>query len=1580
MSYDAPKKSGKNNNVGSYEPNAPSPQQQQQTATSSQAPIPKTIFIDCNRSNSSLTTDGMNPTTNHSWTCEFPTIQLRTGDEVKVSSAYLNSIGVNDLINWNLTGDDQDNKCRWLIEYYGQNDAKNDKREGYNMLDGRGKYPYPIDNKSALLHRFVPSLSQQTPRANSVVDYTWYEDPYINGRFHGLTVDVPCVEVENSFIIRFVTNVLTGSQVCTDQKIMLMEVRQFYNAPNVAENPQPVNALDLFGAGQMITIQSQEDPKANVGNRATYNHGRYNYKLACFGVYRNWNGTGDNYVMVECPYGFEWAESTTIGDYSLPMTCKFLITSGNPYMLGAHSGGGAVALNDMRVCNFNTIQQYTEPIDNKDWYLYYGLTNTQSTTNNGSNDQVTTDFVNSSHQKQSFTGLGDTTPFVKVNLLDDDTQTHILSFNVLSLSNGGDKQIIGVRFLTLGNNAVNLTSVNELFALNGNTMNFTFNIEKPDGTLETAVCYAGNFHPFSTSGDHQVTYSGSVNEFTFKKVIRDLEDPSHLYSTNDAGINTTIVNTGGNRILLNGFDYTKKIKMMETARATLSATYANNKRATPAISTLPIFYLISGSSFMVENGVNNTITYGGFDRDQQTDYGLSTPLGRSIINIPDSPASLFVPAVILGVPSQFQMKADPESAEVLKADTHEVPHYDFFDFSINEHYSSPSDIATSLTDQTHKLTNARLNGETNNGDEIEDTLGKGIAQNKFLIPVYSTFNDTNIELDAGGQSTLSGSHDAGSYVLKKYIYNLPVNRFTANVYATNGEYFIYFRTKHTTINKPLLAQDSIADLPVAGNEDFNVTVNKPTAICKGDDGSTIGFPIQYIGGQDAHISQYCGANGITFGFDETQSRFTIGYMGQPSVSTFDIKAGTGGDKAVTCFFPLPSGKDGYNFMNTVQRDGGVNITNWKSLEIERDIRPSVLRTTYNIPNTYSMDAKFDNDALKKEWFNDTTINSNVIGNRFWNKLGFSNTQLNTSAVGHTLGTTDQNYTPLGTTALKFDSADALLTSSEPAENTPFYTTEGPFAPPPTGTTDPVPIEAGWEYAGIGGLEMNGHNVGMGMASTAGRPTGFRRNVINGSKFDVLSSSYNPDRQEFNAYTLESDTDTLTADNLPIKSEFGYYYMLSDIVDTDFYVSNQYGSSENIVGVLSKLNVGGDYIYQYQASQTFYVKKDRVLSSVKTTILTPKMKIPVALDPFSSVIYQITRFEPLPDPVQNQPVWLQQEQKWASIMNFINAMSHQLHPKTKTQAQRIQEIISEVANTVIQPLDNQSALQERILGNYQSLGLHKFKTDKRGMREFLLNNPDAQHFLNDLSTYSHNSNNTTNMQVSDPETINPDTLLNTMLNVQPQIPANVLGTAQPNIQDITNNVIDNIQTYNGISNAPVNDLIAENYGIPIATQRQLSSEFDPEDQQPTHYRNRDLRRVGGQERQQLNSQRRLAHLHAMQQNEDDRRFVEEQGRQGNEPISSSTSSNALERIQEQGDLDAEYHQFLASKYDDEPPQDEKEPSYDATLNRDRIESLDPRRTTQAERDTENTRRQVADEQRRDLKNRLDDYFEANKDDK
>ena len=218
--------------VGAYDAPSKSPKQAPAPAAP-QTPIPKTIFVDCNRANSTLTEGGMNPSTNHSWTCEFPPIQIKAGDEIKVSSAYLNSIGVGDLINWSQDGEGQDNEATWLMEYYVSNDAKNNKREGYNLGQGRGFFPYPIDNKPARLYRYNNAISIDGPgatrRTNSALDYTWTEDPYIGGRFHGLVVDVPAVVVENSFKVTFITNVVSVSPFKTSQKVMLMKVQQYHN-------------------------------------------------------------------------------------------------------------------------------------------------------------------------------------------------------------------------------------------------------------------------------------------------------------------------------------------------------------------------------------------------------------------------------------------------------------------------------------------------------------------------------------------------------------------------------------------------------------------------------------------------------------------------------------------------------------------------------------------------------------------------------------------------------------------------------------------------------------------------------------------------------------------------------------------------------------------------------------------------------------------------------------------------------------------------------------------------------------------------------------------------------------------------------------------------------------------------------------------------------------------------------------------------------------------------------------------------------------------------------------------------------
>ena len=156
--------------------------------TNQEQQIPQTILMDCNRANANLTIDGANSL--HKWTCEFAGgIEIKTGDQISVNSAYLNSIGVGDLIAWTKSGAGQDNKCRWLIEYYCSNDGKNDKKEGYNLRYGAGKYPYPYDNKPAELMRIQNKVSyrdQTGARTHSGTDFSYTIDPYINGRYFGL--------------------------------------------------------------------------------------------------------------------------------------------------------------------------------------------------------------------------------------------------------------------------------------------------------------------------------------------------------------------------------------------------------------------------------------------------------------------------------------------------------------------------------------------------------------------------------------------------------------------------------------------------------------------------------------------------------------------------------------------------------------------------------------------------------------------------------------------------------------------------------------------------------------------------------------------------------------------------------------------------------------------------------------------------------------------------------------------------------------------------------------------------------------------------------------------------------------------------------------------------------------------------------------------------------------------------------------------------------------------------------------------------------------------------------------------------
>tara|TARA_R110002074_G_scaffold345472_2_gene515909 strand:+ start:193 stop:582 length:390 start_codon:yes stop_codon:yes gene_type:complete len=97
-------------------------QQQSQQVEQSQPepPIPQTIILESNRLTSRQEdSTAENYNTNHRWTTEYSNggIQIRKGDEIRINSAFISSIGVGDLIEWDTREDSatQDNKANWIF-------------------------------------------------------------------------------------------------------------------------------------------------------------------------------------------------------------------------------------------------------------------------------------------------------------------------------------------------------------------------------------------------------------------------------------------------------------------------------------------------------------------------------------------------------------------------------------------------------------------------------------------------------------------------------------------------------------------------------------------------------------------------------------------------------------------------------------------------------------------------------------------------------------------------------------------------------------------------------------------------------------------------------------------------------------------------------------------------------------------------------------------------------------------------------------------------------------------------------------------------------------------------------------------------------------------------------------------------------------------------------------------------------------------------------------------------------------------------------------------------------------------------
>lgn len=1300
-----------------------------------QAPLqrsPETIMIECNRQNALYEGAGKVglDSQNNTWLSEFSSgLQLRAGDEVKVHSAFLSSVGVGDLIAWNRdeTSINQDNKGTWIYSFYGCNDAKNDKREQYNMTLGAGVFPYDVDNRPCKLLRNLPNGLDTTAnfadRPNSS-SYTYYQDPYCPARIIGEIPTTKQQEIgknqlplaDGNFRLSFVNNVIDESTppVYLGQSVLFLDQ---YKAP--ATTPPTYDAYDvrkLFSIGKSYKFYPLQ---LDVDEKTAPALGYYNYNstyafiFTIYGFidltantnYNEWgaimenqnylNGInydvgGDNKTKIMLSTGY-FQEVNIGGNYSYQSQSPTHLIS-NPQ----------VPPNRPLATTFSSLNQISQVGD--EVFMVYTPTINQATPAIPSSGKVL--------YEEDELVLFQVIESPNTNIVLDVLFTHL--FNP---ADGTDHSYIVVEFLNL---EFPLRFDEDLLALNNglNTFGFYLNGEANDNEFMTV----------STIGGGGGTWGlVSENVYQFTNVLRSVNAPDSddNYRPNQKG-----------KCILYGMLNNVGFKYRHKGKANQSITSNTPQLNVPANGEKDLYTMIN-TKVLIDNFGSVTNAPSGLLYSSIAYPETTTTIRASsfAINIRDSGG--------LNPIDVTKYSRTINGADSFISQLNLFQHYSTYTFNINEDYSSPSDIATELTRQTHAVTSPR----NNFGNLLpESIIGQrqiiSVPQNNFLIPVWtSSINDDaldNKESATGLTNTLA----TGSFVLESNIYDIPKEAETTA--PPNGKSYIYFRTKYTSYNKPTNGTET--DFNQSGHPIYSAIYNS-AGTAPADE---IGYPLEYIPKQNCFMSQYMGTDNIAFSWDTTQSRFIVSYLHQPQVSTFSVddKTGveTGGQESCILYFPEPTGTNGYLYKLPQTRNGGVNIENWLSYDIKYGMTPDEIRSLTGID---------DSVDLSTDWFlgGVDSINKSNLSERFWSKLGFSEAQFNN--VGYDVETTSGNFIPKATTDGLIDVASGIITLEEPSEDTPFYITKD--------SAETTAKEVRYAKSSIGALNTNGHAKGYGHANTSGQPLQFTGTPTTDTYLQG-ALTFNPDRQRRTGYTIDCVSTELIAKNLPTKTENGYFLILSDLVDTEFYVSANKGSNLNCVGIISKLNAEGDFYYQYQAPQSFYIKKDKLISSITIDIRQPDLSTPNAISPYSSVLFQITRYQPMPQSIP-QPIWTQQQEFYANLTNSLQQIIQQNKPAVKTpERTRLAEIMNQVSSAILQPKTQETEpnLIQRIINNYDRMNLNQYKDDPQGLRQFLLANPEASGFLDDLSTVSAQAP----LLPTDPEELTEEGLFNYVSQYQP----------------------------------------------------------------------------------------------------------------------------------------------------------------------------------------------------------------------
>jgi len=1263
-----------------------------QTRKENLTPQSKTIMLECNRSTS---IDAESNKDYWRWKTEYPSgCELLAGDMVRMSSSYINSIGVGDLIRFNLKGDNINNKATWIQSYYGIDDGINQKREGYNMRTdsnlegGLGKFPYDSTNRPCRLERNTKTNDIQTSsRTNSYSKISWYQDPYLNFRFFGQSINMDVPIYSNLLVKVYISDTNNYSFI------------DFYTYDNATTTFNYYDPRQILSIGQQIQLKARVDP--NLG--LTYFKQMIEVRVSIIAF----NELLGNYrVQIENLY----PSLNSIGGYSDYISVDLKICDGdcrlttNNYPYGSFYNPEKI---NYKYENENT----TTPQE------YYAV-------------QIKTisEFNNPTENLNSKTTIltDDDNEIIKCYMSYDDVSKGDIiyegkDFKILDLNVGGDTSKIQIQFI---GNEIGNTSLLYLNTRNiGNSL--CLYIPRPNNTIEIASITNFYFKDYAET-TYNASYDGS-STFTFFNVKRNIDLRLSNYPST---VNTTIPSDSKliffSRIALDYIYYLNPYKKQYIE------TSIDQSTITPISDDTKIYYGV----IKKPNNSNVASIYQGVSDN-------STSFVNSLWGLEDSTdnTNIYSGSInyIYGVPIINPII--------------QVLHFNTFQYEITQEYNSPSDIATKLTQLTHKSSDNR----NKYGEIVKNSRNKGMISNDLFFPVYSSNNSSNTENSSGFMNI---PYDTGSFQLLCPYYKATHSIFDNTHFPEDSVYPIYFRTNKLSINVPHVHGSSILpDFNQSANPIYSTTYGKTIT-------DIIGFPITNTLDSDNEqlISQYIGSNNVSFSWNTSKSRFEISYLHQPYTSTY-TEGGQGGTISAKIYFPNPQGKDNYPYKQNCTRIGGVNIEHWYSNN----------SNNYNVPNdvykTFTTKTFFDN-LDGDNFFLDLNENNDAIGKAFWNKLGYSDFQLNTIR-GIETDPTSGYYKMLGSTGdpqIILDIPDGLPIASQNSVNFPHYFTTGIFEP--NGTNE----LAKYKFSSIGALNVNSSSLGYSIpTSTTGAPIEFKANSTNYQDFNPLQSTFNVDRERFPYFTITIDSDSITGENLPIKQENPYYLLVSDIVDSNFRVSKN-GIDYNVVGIVSKLNFSSDFIFGYTSPISYFIKKDRLLNTINIEIRNPDLSPASDINANSSIIFEIVRNLPntLPDQLPT-PLWYKQNRIYNQIEQYKELISKQLKGTDTSKAQRIESIMDELNSALRRPDENQSELLNRIISNYQNIGISKFKNSPSEMRKLLVEHPLAQEFIQDLEKYK-DLKQLPNRLPTDIESIDPETIENLLYSKDAEI-ASISGFAE-----------------------------------------------------------------------------------------------------------------------------------------------------------------------------------------------------------